>query len=624
LSAARAPDEQKVEFMASTDDWFRPVNFANGPDGTLYVVDMYREVIEESASIPDGIKKFLDFTSGDDRGRIYRIVPERFQRRKPVQLSKATTAELVALLEHPNGWHRETAARLLYERQDKLAVGPLERLLMRSDFPLARLRALSALDGLGALSADLLVKAMNDADPFVRQSAVRLSESLLHQESPASPALLAKVLSLARDPSALVRYQLAFTLGEMPAADRINALTEILRQDAESSWTRIALLNSLTQGRGQAFTAITENAPLTASKGGQEFLRQLVMLIGAANELDEVRNVFDHLTLAATPSAALIGALGEGLRSAGSTLASLDQQNRLQRVFARAREIAGNPAADAADRVQSIELLGLTSFQSVGAFLGSFLDPAQPQAIQSAAIGVLARFKEPEVAHVLLKSWPGFTPRLRSEGLAILLARPERAQALLEAIKGGGVKTSELNPGGIQFLRNHKDSSVRELAAEVLPNSSSRPRQEVVATFKESLSLPGDAEDGRRIYLQRCVSCHRAENQGFQLGPDLVAAKAGGKEKLIDSILDPSREIDPAYRFYLVETKEGESLFGVIASETATSITIRQPFGKENVVFRSHLKRVEAQPQSIMPEGLESGLTQQQLADLIEFIEKLK
>src|SRR5690606_37194994 len=171
---ARRIDEQR-EFIASRDTWFRPVQFLNAPDGALHVLDMYRETIEHPASLPPIIKKHLDLTSGRDRGRIYRIVPEGFQQPKLPQLSKATTAELVALLEHDNGWHRDTAARLLYQRQDMSAVPALTKLAQNSQSPLGRLHALHALAGARNLTADVVAQSLHDRDPRVRAAATSLA-----------------------------------------------------------------------------------------------------------------------------------------------------------------------------------------------------------------------------------------------------------------------------------------------------------------------------------------------------------------------------------------------------------------------------------------------------------------
>lgn len=116
LRADRSPDEAEREFIASTDNWFRPTTYANAPDGCLYISDMYREIIEHPWSLPPGIKKHLDLNSGTDRGRIYRVRPVDFERRGTMTLSNATDEALIRLLEHPNGWHRTTAQRLLWER----------------------------------------------------------------------------------------------------------------------------------------------------------------------------------------------------------------------------------------------------------------------------------------------------------------------------------------------------------------------------------------------------------------------------------------------------------------------------------------------------------------------------
>src|SRR5262245_11592861 len=174
LTARRA--DQGPEFLASTDIWFRPVQFANAPDGCLYVIDMYRSLIEDTAFIPPAIVKHLDISGGFDMGRLYRIVPEGFQRRPPPRLGKATTAELVALLEHPNGWHRDTASRLLYQRQDPAAVALLRKLAGESKSPLGRMHALYALDGLKALDVATVLRGLNDTDAHVREHALRLAE----------------------------------------------------------------------------------------------------------------------------------------------------------------------------------------------------------------------------------------------------------------------------------------------------------------------------------------------------------------------------------------------------------------------------------------------------------------
>src|SRR6185436_17872111 len=135
-------DEKTVEFLASKDTWFRPVQIVNAPDGTLYVADMYRQTIEAPSAIPEAILKHLDPYAGNDMGRIYRVVPEGFKQPPLPRLSRASLEEFVATLEHPNGWHRDTAARLRYERNDRAAAPMLAKFLTQSKSSLGRLHAL--------------------------------------------------------------------------------------------------------------------------------------------------------------------------------------------------------------------------------------------------------------------------------------------------------------------------------------------------------------------------------------------------------------------------------------------------------------------------------------------------
>ena len=180
--AANRADPQE-EFIRSSDNWFRPVNFVNAPDGTLYVLDMYRQTVEHPYSIPDEIKQFLDLQNGSDRGRIYRIVTPGAERARTVKLGEMTTPQLVNELESGNVWNRETAQRLIWQRGDKSVAPLLVRLLKTSRQPLARLHALYALSGLDALEVAQIEFAVRDAHPRVREHAVRLCEPFL-AESP--------------------------------------------------------------------------------------------------------------------------------------------------------------------------------------------------------------------------------------------------------------------------------------------------------------------------------------------------------------------------------------------------------------------------------------------------------
>lgn len=620
LLAERPPDEQKVEFLTSTDLWFRPVQMANAPDGCLYVCDMYREVIEHPWSLPEPIKRLLDLNAGNDRGRIYRIAPEGFRPRPPPRLGRAGTRELVATLEHPNAWHRETAARLLFQRQDKRAVPLLVKLLETSKSPLGRLHALYALDGQGALAITNLLRALADADPAVREHGVRLAEKFLVGGA-MPPALWERLCALTNDPDATVRYQLAFTLGEVRGNAKIGPLAALARRDAGSVWTCAAILSSLAEGAGGVFAMLSRDADFRSRPEGSECLRQLAVLVGAQNRTEDIADVLAWAGSAADPAVKFqtLAALGDGLQRARRPLVSLG--DFVSAALTEAVTTARTASAPEAARVAAAQLLAHAPYAEAAPVLLELLDQKHPQAVQLAALMALGRFTEAQLGPELARRFGGLTPRLRASALELLLARADRARALLQAIESGEIRPTALDATQVKLLQQHRDRAVRELAARVFAAQTGRARAAVIEQFLPALQLRGDAARGRKIYEERCASCHRAAGEGASLGPDFVTLKTAGREKILSNLIDPNAEVRPEFVGYIVETRDDETLMGLVVNETATSITVRQAYGRETVVPRANILKMTSQGLSLMPEGLEAGLTVQDMADLLAFIE---
>ena len=618
LTAKRPADEQGIEFLASRDTWFRPVHFQNAPDGCLYIADMYREVIEHPWSIPEGIKKHIDLNSGNDRGRIWRIVPENFQQPKLPKLGTASTAQLVAQLDSPNGWTRDTAARLLYERSDRRAVPELEALFAKSRSAHARMHVLYALHGLLALDSKHLIAGLNDRDERVREHAVKLSEAAIVGAKDNS-VLAEKLLGMTGDLSARVRYQLAFSLGDVRSPARPKALADLIRRDVESAWMQAAVLSSLTDGAGEVFTTLAHDLRFRSTPGHEEFLRKLAELIGARNNPAEARAVLEFAAKpdSHAPVATLVRALGEGAVRAGTTLAALDKLSHLKGVFASAAQTAVNEQAPELARVQAVQLLALTSYAESGAKLVPLLD-ALPEPLQLAALGALARFPAPEVGPELVKRWGAFSPGARTAALAALTTRPERSIALLNAVESGTVKPVEIPAASVKALQASKDKSVAALAAKLFA-AAPKPA-DALKSFLPALDLRGDAARGKPVFMERCAACHRAGTDGFALGPDFVTVKTAGKEKLLASIVDPNAEIAPQFIAFQVDTRDDESYTALIGNETPSHVTLRMASGQEVTLPRTKVKGMKSSGQSLMPENLAAGLTPQGLADLLEFI----
>jgi putative heme-binding domain-containing protein len=483
------------------------------------------------------------------------------------------------------------------------------------------MHALHSLQGLGELKEAQVLAALSDGDDAVREHAVKLSENLFNQGVP-SEKLLSKLQELANDPSLRVRYQLAFTLGEINRPVKIAPLATIAKRDLDSSWTQAAILSSLANGAADVFKIVAGEANVRESKAGQDFLKQLVTLIGANNKNEEVAQVLEFINQANQPeiSFALVRALSDGLQRAGKSLPV--ESGKVRELLAAAKESAIDPKVTESTRVQAALVLGVATFPEVGPTLVSLLDLQQPQTVQLAALSTLARFIDPAVGPELTKRWGSMTPRLRSDAITVLLARADRVTALLNAIEAGTIRATDLTTAQTKFVRAHSDKSVRQLAAKVLSAQPASTRQQVIDSFLPAIDLKGDPIHGKKIYQDRCISCHRLGGEGHALGPDLVTVKNSGKEKMLVNILDPNREVRPDYISYVVETRDDESYIGLVANETVTTVTIRQAYGKENIIHRPDIKKMQSQGQSLMPEGLEAGLKPQDMADLMEYIEK--
>src|SRR5205823_3102686 len=179
----------------------------------------------------------------------------------------------------------------------------------------------------------------------------------------------------------------------------------------------------------------------------------------------------------------------------------------------------------------------------------------------------------------------------------------------------------QLEPARVEQLRRHRDARVRARARKVLAGQLAADRQKVVETYRPALDLKADRARGRAVFRKNCATCHRLENEGFEVGPDLLSAlKNKTREQLLLDILDPSREVDPRYQNYQVTTKRGQSLTGLIAAETASSITLRRGEKAEDVLLRSQIEEISATGKSLMPDGLETQLSKQDLADLIDYL----
>ncbi|QDV19890.1 Cytochrome c [Gimesia panareensis] len=627
--ASRA--DENTEFVTSPDNWFRPVNFVNAPDGTLWVLDMYRETIEHPFSIPEDIKRHLDLESGHDRGRVYRLLGPN-NKVFPVQkLGNMPVDQLVLQMESPNSWNRETAQRLIWERQDQSAIPHLVKLFKTSEKPLARLHALWTLDGLNALEADLLQTALKDPEPGIREHAIRLSE----KQAQENPELAKAVLALVDDPEYRVQLQLAFSLGEFDKQTAVTGLTKLVNSPVYDGDMQVAVLTSSAEIAGPLAVNFLKATPGSLSGSKRSLVTELLRIAGAKKETGDALSVLEYVSSDSVPLAQkqlVLGALGEGLGRRGASLATLlkDKQldpavkARFEKMISDAVAMAEDEAQPVADRVAAVRLLGFFDFSAGGEVLSEVLNPRSSPKIQLAAVEALSRMEHKEVGQALLANWSGFSPAVRNEVIDAMLGSSGRIDSLLQAIQGKQVKLNEIARDKKDLLMNHPNKSIRKRAQKVLGSDVNSDRAKIVKSYEPALELSGDAERGLAIYKKNCAGCHQVGKLGHNVGPNLATTKNKSDHDLLIAILDPSREAQSNYNTYTVVTEQGKLYSGIIAAETATSYTIRRAEGKEDIILRNNIDTLLSNGVSLMPNGLEKEITPQQMADLLKFIKTLE
>jgi putative membrane-bound dehydrogenase-like protein len=624
-----------VEFLATEDEWFRPVNLTIGPDGWLYVVDMYRAVIEHPQWLPPEEQDRPNFRHGDNRGRIYRIVRVDAGQNATVNLHGTTSQDLVNSLEHDRSWYRETAARLLLERGDRTVQKSLQRMARTSARVFARIQALWTLSGLQVLDDETLLAALGDGHPRVREQAVRLATSRLSR----SAKLKQSVVALVMDADQRVRFQAALALGELPGDGVAESLARLAFDDSGEVWMRRALGTMLPSHVSSVLLRVLVLARESAAKdheGLRDLVRDLAAIVGAGQQDAELLAVLAAVVDAAGDPASiplrqegLIG-LAQGIAKGSASLLEFlervasdhaDLVRAVSEVFVRnAKDAVRHDLSEPARR-RAINLLRHAPTEVA---LDPLLELAAKESLasmRSRAIDTLAAHSDPRIGPALLRDFPSETPEMRRRILDVLLASTEGADLLLNEIASGRIAPTEIDLVRAQRLLEHSDSEVRSKSQSLL--GAPRPgRDELVLSYRPALELEGVPGRGRQIFVKRCATCHKIGDLGVDVGPQIEDSRTKTRDQLFIDILDPNRAMDARYLNYSAVTRSGEVYAGIVTAETSASITLRQPEAKTVTLLRTQLLEFSTSGQSLMPEGLEQDLSHQDLADLLTYIKK--
>jgi putative membrane-bound dehydrogenase-like protein len=624
FAAARAPDEGKDEFLASRDNWFRPVQARTGPDGALYVVDMYRFVIEHPRWIPAARLAQLDVRAGADKGRIYRVVPQGAKLSPPPNLRKLSTTKLVAALDTPNGTVRDLAHLELTQRGDPAALRPLQEFARQAKQPAVRLQALCVLAGLQAVTPIHLVNALSDPHPAVRANAIRLSEPFFRIQHPAAETLTAALLKLTDDSDLTVRYQLALSLGEWSDPRAGEALARLAVRDLGDAWMRAAMISSASDHAAKILESVLTASPGTKGRG--DMINQLVATGVGAGKKESLLMVSRAIAnRRGRPEAWQLTALKSLLdaldRKGISDLDPGISSATFAPVLDWARELAVATATADALREPAIRLLARTPERQADdlKLLVALVDRPGSARIQAAVFDTLKRARNSQVPSLLLAGWPQRAPSQRQACLAALLSREEWSQELLAAVAKNTVAVSEISPENRQRLLTHRNQAIQQLAGELFKAGTSN-RKEILAKYQSALTSTGDSARGGEVFAKTCASCHALRGQGHDVGPNLAALTDKTPADWLLAILDPNAIVEPRFVAYNIETRDDRSLSGIVSAETATTLTLIQGSGVTEKILRSDIASLRASGLSLMPDGLEQVIPPQDMADLIAYL----
>ncbi len=618
------------DFFASEDRWCRPVMTRTGPDGALWVVDMYRYMIEHPEWLPaEGKTELLPhYRLGEERGRIYRVFPRSNPPRKPIPLGARSLPELVRTLDSPNGWQRDKAQMLLVWKKDAAAVPLLEQLAQESANPLARLHALCTLDGLGLLQPALVERALTDPHPGVRINALRLAELR------STPAMIAAAAKLVKDSNPKVRLQLACTLGEWDDPRAGAALGRLaVAQAADKFLTAAVLSSAMPHSLALVDAVVAAGGPALASLS-----EPLINLTLATNQRDSLARL---LKPSLTPSAGGFTALQmaafsqfldtldrrkttwRALQEAKANDALAQQLQSAPELFTAAKRLAADVSQPEMQRITAAGLLARDEAHQSEALLllSAMLSPKTSGEAQRAAIKALGVRGHAGVPGLFAQAWPTLGPETRLAVLNELLSREAWAFALIGFVENGQISQNAFDATRRERLLRHTSARVKQAAANALNAGGRSTRAKVLAEFRPALALAGDATRGSASFAKLCATCHKLGPVGNDIGPNLQSVVNHPPERLLVSILDPNASIEPGYAAYTAQLAGGEELYGIIAAETGNSLVMKLPDGKTRTLLRSNIDALHSANLSLMPEGLEAGMSTQDVADLIQFLQ---
>jgi putative membrane-bound dehydrogenase-like protein len=646
----------RPDFLTANDQWFMPVAQKTGPDGCLYILDWYDRYhcYQDANRDPRGIDR--------DRGRLYRV---RYKNTPPAglfDLSKESDDQLIERLHSPNVYFRDLAQRLLCERNSPAVRAKLEKLVLDDREPRkARMHGLWALIGTGTLDAGFHMKLLEHEDAGYRAWGVRAAGNM----GKVSAGLREKVESLSRDPSPDVLLQVAVAARKVEGLHPEALLLHVLASCGDDRliphivWQN---LHPLLEGDGFEVVAAQlkrdslpkdSNLARLMPRVFERLLAPRVDPRGAALLLqallgnDEADPEVARQCLATLANKIQTGELAgdaparwaRRLRPALSGVLSGKPDQPLYWDAALLAATLADPAGldivrpyflsdrhSEAIRLQALEALVAAKDAAALEGAGPMLTDAKAfsSPFRARVLGALSRLDDPRVAEVVLARYPNMEPDLQPKAVELLTQRTAWARQLLRAVAEKKVPAGALNVNHVRKLLANRDPDIVKQVKEqwgTLREDRNPEREKVVADMKKLLAQKkGDPKAGQIVFRNVCAQCHRIYGEGQDVGPDITSNGRNDYDQLLSNVFDPSLVIGAAYQATLISTTDGRVLTGLVVEDNAQRVVLKTQGGKQETVPRGEIDEMKVSKMSLMPEGLEKQMKEQEILDLFAFL----
>ncbi len=636
FSGARTSNDKDSEFISSTDNWFRPVRIISAPnDDLVWVVDMYRQVIEHPEWIPESWQSSMDLYAGAEFGRIYALrrkgTAESFNEAIP-NLRKLNSNQLAFQLTQPNGWQRDTAQQLLLERHRDgedlaSAITQLESHLYDNNFPArTRIQSLWTMSQIAPDQANV-ERLLGDPDSNVVVNSIRaIGLSKVFENE-------ALIDQLCSHENLQIRFEVALALGELPPEKRI-PLKSLATENLNDPWMRAAILSSSVGVAESVLAHVCEHAE--KSLGRTKIIDGLIATAMGNDPESGIFTILKSLNLDAANTSpwqwpALVSAL-DILKRKGGRLAKLSDKSgenssnirSLKNLIQSLAQRASDPKTRKGLPLMAVHLIGHTpdNAHDVTGSLAAMLGPQYGNDFQAAAVESLGRIGNVDP---LVDAFKDSGPALQAKIQTVLLTRTDWTQSLIAGIEQGTLGVDDLNPSTREILSEHRDEAIRKRVSILLEQTQVTARSEILEQYRSALEFADSNPDlvaGKMLFETNCAACHQLGGIGKSVGPDLAGLQSKTAEYILSAVMDPNRAVEAKYRAYKIATTEGKFYSGMILEESATSVKIAMADGSEVVVLRGEIEEMVRSSKSFMPEGFEKTITVDQMKYLLAFIEE--